>query len=341
MGRLTRRQFVAGSVAAGIAATIARRGGASENASDRAPRTLALETYVKRSFNYLTRMVDESGVPYFDVFWTTPAEAAHDWPDFGDVMSRQLQAAVMARRMTGETVGTERIWREKVLSYLDPDSGLLFRPKTNYSDHVAAWGDQALTLYALVTSYVDGDDETLRKPIFKMVDTLLEQAKAPGYAGHGAFEGFMIKSLTACARSMDYGPALEFAELIVKRVFVDGPYFTPDNTFRHGGHMHGNLRSLVGAADYALAVGDPVLYSRVEALYRYVRSESTRFGFLPEVIGRKGDVIACETCALMDYVGLAVTLANHGHPEYWGDIERVVRNHLIESQLVDGSWLTS
>ena len=33
-------------------------------------------------------MVDKDGLPYFNIFWTDPAEAAHDWPDFGDVMSR-------------------------------------------------------------------------------------------------------------------------------------------------------------------------------------------------------------------------------------------------------------
>ena len=43
----------------------------------------------------------------------------------------------------------------------------------------------------------------------------------------------------------------------------------------------------------------------------------------------------------MDYLGLAVTLANHGHPEYWGDVERVLRNQMIESQVTDGSWLHS
>jgi hypothetical protein len=105
--------------------------------------------------------------------------------------------------------------------------------------------------------------------------------------------------------------------------------------------MHGNLRTLVGVADYALYVRDPVLFSRVDAIYRYVRSEATRFGFLPEVIGRKGDVVATETCALMDYIGLAVTLANHGHPEYWGDVERVVRNQLVENQAHDLTWLHS
>ena len=48
---------------------------------------------------------------------------------------------------------------------------------------------------------------------------------------------------------------------------------------------------------------------------------------------------ATETCALMDYLGLAVTLANHGHPEYWGDVERVVRNQLIENQARNLTWL--
>lgn len=103
--------------------------------------------------------------------------------------------------------------------------------------------------------------------------------------------------------------------------------------------MHSNLRCLAGAADYALYTRDAVLFSRVDALYRWVRSLSTRFGFLPEAVGRQGDVILCETCALMDYIGLAVTLANAGHPEYWGDVERVVRNHLIESQATDLSFL--
>jgi hypothetical protein len=149
----------------------------------------------------------------------------------------------------------------------------------------------------------------------------------------------MIKSLMACVRQVDYPPALDQAGRLVKSVFEEHPLFSPDNTFRHGGHMHASLRTLVGAADYALYTRDPVLFSRVDALYRYVRSEGTRFGFIPEVIGRKGDVVSCETCALMDYVGTAVTLANNGHPEYWGDVERTFRNQLIESQIVDGSWL--
>ncbi|MGC8638603.1 MAG: hypothetical protein ACP5XB_01850 [Isosphaeraceae bacterium] len=300
------------------------------------PQTFAIETFVHRTYNYLDSMVDGNGLPYFNIFWTDPAEAAHDWPDFGDVTSRQLQGAIMARHLTGREAANEKRWLKRVLSSLDADTGLLVRPKTSFSEPVADLGDQALALYALTTAYADHPDPELKAAIDKMVAHLPKLYQA----GHW-LSGFSIKSLMTWVRLTGSKAALEQAGKLVKACFDEAPLFTPDNTFRHGGHMHGNLRTLVGAADYALYARDPVLFSRVDALYRYVRSEGTRFGFLPEVIGREGDIISCETCALMDFLGLAVTLANNGHPEYWGDVERMVRNQLAESQITDVSWLRS
>jgi hypothetical protein len=299
-----------------------------------APQTFAIETFVGRTYNYLDSMVDRDGLPYFNIFRTQPAEAAHDWPDFGDVTSRQLQAAILARHLTGRTARNEAPWTRKLLSYLDPETGLLKRPRTSFSEPVADLGDQALTLYALVTAYADHPDPDLKQ----VIDKLVAHLPALYQQGHW-LNGFGIKGLMTWVRLTGSPPALEQAGKLVHGSFDEAPLFTPDNTFRHGGHMHGNLRTLVGAADYALYVKDPVLFSRVDALYRYVRSEGTAFGFLPEVIGRKGDIVSCETCALMDFLGLAVTLANNGHPEYWGDVERMVRNQLVESQVTDGSWL--
>ena len=300
-------------------------------------QTLALETYMQRSFNYCNRMVDGSGQPYFNIFWTEPAEAAHDWPDFGDVTSRQYQGVVMGRRMTGVQSPMEKVWRANIMGHLDPESGLLTRPQTSYSKPVVDPGDQGLTLYALVTAYADAPDPELRAAIVRMTDSML--ARSSGKAGGVFQDGFMIKSLMAAARVLHDESALKLAGLQVHKAFVDRPLFTPDNTFRQGGHMHGNLRTLVGSADYALYVGDPVLFSRIDAVYRWVRSQGTRFGFLPESIGRQGDIVGTETCALMDYVGLAATLANHGHPEYWGDVERIVRNQLIENQAHNLTWM--
>ena len=325
---MTERFFLfAGLVVCGLPVAAAQDTGA-------APQTFAVETFVARTYNYLDNMADKDGLPYFNIFWTDPAEAAHDWPDFGDVMSRQLQAAVMARHLTGREASNERLWATKVLSYLDPETGLLVRPKTSFSEPVADLGDQALTLFALVTLYADTKDPGLKAAIDKMVDHLPKL-----YEPNHWLRGFIVKGLMTWVRETGSQPALEQAGKLVRSCFDENPLFTPDNTFRQGGHMHGNLRTLVGAADYALYVNDPVLFSRVDALYRYVRSQGTRFGFLPEVIGRKGDIVSCETCALMDFLGLAVTLANNGHPEYWGDVERLARNQLVESQVADASWL--
>lgn len=297
----------------------------------------AFESYAANTINYYERLVDANGLPYFNVFWTKPAEAAHDWPDFGDVMSRQWQGAVMVRRMTGREVGTEKIWRRNILSFIDASDGLLHRPATTYSQPVADWGDASLTLYALVTAAADSGDDTPRRAALKMAEAMMSGLRSGRFQG----DGFAIKSLMVAARHLGCEAALEAARLLVDRCVVRGRTFTPDNTFGPGGHMHGNLRTMVGVADFAMATGDPVAFSRMDALYRYVKTTATSFGFLPEVIGRKGDIIACETCALMDFAGMGVTLANHGHPEYWGDMERLARNHFAESQVGDASWLES
>jgi hypothetical protein len=297
--------------------------------SNQPPRTFAVETYVGRAYNYLDRMVDKDGLPYFDVFWIEPAEAAHDWPDFGDVTTRQLQGAIMARHLTGREARNEKAWMKATLARLDPEGGLLLRPKTSYCSPGADPGDQALTLYTLVTAYADSKDPALRRAIDKMIAHLPSDGDRT----------FIVKGLMTWARMTGSTTALEQARRRIDAAFVHGTMFTPDNKIPTCGHIHGSLRALVGAADYALYVKDPVLFSRVDAIYRHVKSKGTAFGFLPEVMDRHGDIISCETCALMDFVGLGTTLANNGHPEYWGDVERTLRNQLVESQLVDGAWL--
>jgi len=340
----SRREFIGGAMSAlmaGVAAPLWPKTGSGravrrgEGNSGPVPAVFSFEALAANSLNYYERLVDSQGLPYFNVFWTQPAEAAHDWPDFGDVMSRQWQGVVMLRRLTGREAATEKIWQGKILSLIDPGDGLLHRPATSYCKPVADWGDASLTLYALTTAAVDSGDDTLKRAAAKMAEGMLAGLRSGRFPG----DGFAIKSLMVAARFLGSEAALEAARVLVDRAFVRGTTFTADNTFGARGHMHGNLRTMAGAADYALTAGDTGLLGRLDALYRYVKSTGTSFGFIPEVIGRKGDVIACETCALMDYAGVGVTLANHGHPEYWADMERLARNHYAESQVRDVAWL--
>ena len=137
-----------------------RRGGRGQSRSPGISR--AIETYVLRSYNYFDRMVDRNGLPYFNVFCTDPAEAAHDFCDFGDVTSRQWQAAVMARHMTGVEARNEKRWAQNALSYIDPKTGLTGIPKTTYPLAESNPNDQSLILYALATAYADHNASTGR-----------------------------------------------------------------------------------------------------------------------------------------------------------------------------------
>jgi len=127
-------------------------------------QTLSLETYARNSSNYYQQIVDSKDQPYFNIFWTDPAEAAHDWPDFADLTARQLQAVIMLRRMTGMALPIEKTWYQNLLSLIDPASGLIERPHTHYAqgDNADSFlGDQALNQNAIVMAYMNYLNEKL------------------------------------------------------------------------------------------------------------------------------------------------------------------------------------
>ena len=48
----------------------------------------------------------------------------------------------------------------------------------------------------------------------------------------------------------------------------------------------------------------------------------------------------CESCALTDVIELAIALASTGYPQYWDDVERFARNHLLACQFpIPGGFL--
>ena len=64
-----------------MAACAIAAGYAAAAADNRVPQNFCSRRYVLQSYNYFDRMVDRNGLPYFDVFCTDPAEAAHDFCD--------------------------------------------------------------------------------------------------------------------------------------------------------------------------------------------------------------------------------------------------------------------
>jgi len=296
------------------------------HAETAAPQTFAFESYAGRAFNYLDRMVDKDGMPYFHVFWTDPAKAVHEpGVDSPDVASRMWEASIMARHMTGREGMNEKVLGKNALRFLSPETGLVV-PGTGFLGF-----SQGTSLHAVSSAYADSKDPALQDLIRKTADNLPSTFEIKDQ-----WRAVPIKSLMNCARVANCPAAAAYAGKLVHGSSLLGD---PNNK-KFGGHTHAGLRTLAGAADYALYMKDAALFDQVNAIYQNVQTiPGARFGWLPEMVNRGDDLVGCETCAIMDFVSLATTLANNGHPEYWGDVERIVRNQLTESQVVDGTWL--
>src|SRR3990172_475331 len=71
---------VAVTLDCGLIGTIHAQETPQQQSAREGSQTFSLESFAQRSFNYCNRMVDKAGFPFLNVFWTEPAEAAHDWP---------------------------------------------------------------------------------------------------------------------------------------------------------------------------------------------------------------------------------------------------------------------
>jgi hypothetical protein len=113
---------------------------------------------------------------------------------------------------------------------------------------------------------------------------------------------------------------------------ADGP-----SRARCAGHSHAHAAALRGLLAYAIAIEDEDLMLFVRDGYEWLRSCGVgRIGWFPEIMepGKH-----CETCAIGDMVPLAIRLAQIGMGDYWNDVDRCVRNQLIEQQLTDAQLL--
>jgi hypothetical protein len=320
-------------------------------------KTFSLEKYALNNINYLENMVDENNQPYFNIFWTDPVSAVHDWPDFCDVAVRQLQAAIMIRCMTGKKINNEDYYRKNFFSCFKHNDGLIYRPESAYTKHLADIDEQTLALFNLVSLMQDEKSTEVEGLIKQMIDTFRRIGvikdncfwfPSNKYYPDGwhdmdidnpgkSFYMMMVRPLVQYYKLTNYKPAYNLAEQIINGILTKSGFLLKNNTFI--GHVHAHLSFLAGTVDFASVREDESLLKKMDEYYKFIRSKSTAFGWIPEETGRKSDCIGCETCAIMDYLHLAILLAKNGYEEYWDDIERITRNHLIESQFSDMEWM--
>ena len=309
---------------------------------------------------FLERMVDPvTAQPYFAVFDLTPTRATHDWADFVDLAARYFEAACLIEEMTGDAPANVEALREGFTKTFDEETGLFYRPEGPISTHCADLFDQTRALSALCTwvlaserGKAGGDAELARRLAQAAVQGLVGASFADGKVrvfraglhghrggidvdpGYGA--GPLIRPLVRLARALGDDAALELAVGLAHLILERTDTFTPEGAF--ASHTHSRLGTAAGIYAAGKAAGERAWCELAYGAYRYVRNLGTSFGFIPEFAGGEQPPTTCETCALMDYVDLMMLLARDDHPELWDEVDRVLHNHLIESQYVRADW---
>ncbi|MBW7460353.1 glycoside hydrolase family 127 protein, partial [Paenibacillus sepulcri] len=103
------------------------------------------------------------------------------------------------------------------------------------------------------------------------------------------------------------------------------------------GHFHTRLGTLDAIARFGVFTGDAALISWVNKSYEWALTKCTAFGWTPGDL--KEQAYEHETCSLVDLIATGITLAKSGYTKYWGTVERFIRNHLTESQLLEMDWV--
>ena len=130
---------------------------------------------------------------------------------------------------------------------------------------------------------------------------------------------------------------------------AEGPSMAdPYEHARWQGHFHWFATGVVGLTDYATTTNDVQLLRYLKSYYEYSRQFGiVRIGFFPAVVtplnqrrrasqqvyGGPGQ--NDEGCALADMLDIAIMLSEAGVGDYWDDIDSMVRNHLVEHQMLD------
>jgi hypothetical protein len=130
--------------------------------------------------------------------------------------------------------------------------------------------------------------------------------------------------------------AARLTRFVLKKKFWGVPGEHPAlHGAEHGhfvGHFHGHLSLLRGLLEYGRVTRDTHILDLVRESYEFCR----HYG-LPQIgwFANGAEEGWCEGCTVADMVALAARLSDTGMGDYWEDVEQMVRNRLVEHELVD------
>ena len=150
----------------------------------------------------------------------------------------------------------------------------------------------------------------------------------------GRLIGALVKYFRATRDSLAVDLAIRFAKANIEDCFTSEGELTPDA----GEHLHSSEGTMTSLIDLGLLTGEQRYLKMGRLLYDVgLRRWRTSWGWAKE--SRTDQSGRGEANNTGDFVEAALLLGRSGHPEYFQEAERMIRNGLLAAQVVTTDWI--
>ena len=166
----------------------------------------------------------------------------------------------------------------------------------------------------------------------------------------GTVSGWWVQSLTQAYHATGYEPALDLAGKLAVYLMKHSGSYDDQARFLGMPHTHHHLKPLIGLLEYGLTANNREMIEFARQGYEYARScGAPSIGYYPGIPGPDATYDyatiqefsrgIAEGCTEGDFVAIAAKLSGSGVADYWDDLDRCVRNHFFESQMLTSDWV--
>jgi hypothetical protein len=332
--------------------------------AERVPDTYQLPDAARlAAMSMLGRLdLQRGGQPFFRIYpFSNPPRAEHEKWDDGDMSGRYVEALLLARRMTGIPMDArEVLLRQYLAGLFDPADGLCYTQGTEWTPRRACLFSQSCAMLGLLAWRQETGSAQARRLLDQQFAGLRRIAVDRGsYAYFPKYEydgrqfvndppdkdaptwygGRLILPLVKYWQLTANDEVRVFIEKLVRYATQVSQGISAEGQVKGNGwwgHLHSTMDMATGIADFGRLTGQPELVAWAKRVYDWIgRTHTTRYGWVADVSG--GHI--CESCAIASRIRLGLALYRAGAADPFGEIDRFLRNQLLESQFCDLPFL--
>ncbi len=341
--------------------------GHSVSACSTVPDTYALQDAAHlANLSMLARLdLQRGGQPFFRIYpFSSPPRAEHEKWDDGDMSGRYVEALILSRRITGAAIDPrEPILRRYLASLFDSGDGLCYTRATAWTPHRACLFSQSSAMLGLLAWYHETGSPQARALLDSQATGVIHIAVDKGdyaYFPKYEFDGTnYVDDPLGQDAPIWYGarlilPLVDYWQLgrpddvknflvkLIRHCTEFSHFIKPDGAVEQGagwwGHLHSTMDMAAGIAEFGRLNNRPELVAWAKRIYNWIGStQTTRYGFVADVSG--GSI--CESCAIASRIRLGLALYRAGAVDPFSEIDRHLRNQLLENQFTDVSFMAS